>query len=161
MHELVDCLSARTFGLDFAAVFDREGHACWRGGSGMLSGFTRLASPKDFNHYLGTSRDHWLRLPAGAREPAERAGPRRDHPVLDVSVQAVVLGVRALGLSLLLITHDLVVVASGADEVVAPERGRVPERGRWARILTSPQDSYGAGCLTPRRRIDPGTPVDA
>lgn len=66
---------------------------------------------------------------------------------LDVSVQAVVLEVLAdlqheLGLAMLLITHDLGVVASVADEVVVLEKGRIRERGRVEKILTSPADDY-------------------
>jgi peptide/nickel transport system ATP-binding protein len=66
---------------------------------------------------------------------------------LDVSVQAVVLEVlgdlrRALDLSLLLITHDLGVVASVADEVVVLEKGRLRERGAIGAILSSPKDPY-------------------
>jgi ABC-type dipeptide/oligopeptide/nickel transport system ATPase component len=65
-----------------------------------------------------------------------------------VFVHAVVLGVLALGLSLLLITHDLGVVASGVDEVVVPEQGRVPERGP---IGASP---YFAGGRLRRRLLE-------
>jgi peptide/nickel transport system ATP-binding protein len=66
---------------------------------------------------------------------------------LDVSVQAVVLEVlgdlrQALGLSLLLITHDLGVVASVADDVVVLQKGRLRERASISTILSSPKDPY-------------------
>jgi peptide/nickel transport system ATP-binding protein len=66
---------------------------------------------------------------------------------LDVSVQAVVLQLLGdlrglLGLALLLITHDLGVVASVADEVVVLERGRIRERGAIRTILSAPTDPY-------------------
>jgi peptide/nickel transport system ATP-binding protein len=66
---------------------------------------------------------------------------------LDVSVQAAVLklltDLRAdLGLSLLLITHDLGVVATIAAQVLVLEGGVICERGRTAEVLRSPQHPY-------------------
>jgi peptide/nickel transport system ATP-binding protein len=66
---------------------------------------------------------------------------------LDVSVQAAVLELLAelraeLGLALLLITHDLGVVASVADSVLVLERGSVREEGPVATLLASPADEY-------------------
>jgi peptide/nickel transport system ATP-binding protein len=66
---------------------------------------------------------------------------------LDVSVQAAVLELLAelraqLGLALLLITHDLGVVASVADRVLVLERGFVREQGPVAQLLASPAHDY-------------------
>jgi peptide/nickel transport system ATP-binding protein len=62
-------------------------------------------------------------------------------------VQAAVLELLAelraeLGLALLLITHDLGVVASVADSVLVLERGSVREEGPVATLLASPADEY-------------------
>jgi peptide/nickel transport system ATP-binding protein len=66
---------------------------------------------------------------------------------LDVSVQAAVLELleelRAdLGLALLLITHDLGVVASAADRVLVLDRGVVCEQGLVAPVLSRPAHEY-------------------
>jgi peptide/nickel transport system ATP-binding protein len=66
---------------------------------------------------------------------------------LDVSVQAAVLELLAdlraeLGLALLLITHDLGVVASVADRVLVLDRGVICEHGRVLPLLSEPQHEY-------------------
>jgi peptide/nickel transport system ATP-binding protein len=66
---------------------------------------------------------------------------------LDVSVQAAVLELLAnlreeLGLALLLITHDLGVVASVADRVLVLERGIVCEQGPVLPLLSQPEHEY-------------------
>ncbi len=64
-----------------------------------------------------------------------------DEPTtaLDVTIQAQILKLlrdlqSKLGMAILLITHDLGVVASMADEVVVVYRGEVMESGRWIRF---------------------------
>jgi peptide/nickel transport system ATP-binding protein len=66
---------------------------------------------------------------------------------LDVSVQAAVLSLIAelrasLRLSILLITHDLGVVATVADQVLVLERGLIVESGETSMLLTNPQHRY-------------------
>ncbi len=66
---------------------------------------------------------------------------------LDVSVQAAVLvllnDLRAeLGLSLLVITHDIGVVATIADECLVLTDGQICERGPTARVLAEPEHPY-------------------
>lgn len=66
---------------------------------------------------------------------------------LDVSVQAAVLvllnDLRAeLGLGLLLITHDLGVVATIADECLVLSRGVICERGPTTKVLAHPEHPY-------------------
>ncbi|SDI13902.1 peptide/nickel transport system ATP-binding protein/peptide/nickel transport system ATP-binding protein [Sinosporangium album] len=72
-----------------------------------------------------------------------------DEPTsaLDVTVQAEVVAVlRRLrderGLALLLVSHDLALVSTVADDVVVMKDGRVVESGPTARVLTEPAHPY-------------------
>jgi peptide/nickel transport system ATP-binding protein len=77
-----------------------------------------------------------------------------DEPTtaLDVTIQAQILELlkslqRELGMSILLITHDLGVVAETCDEVVVMYAGRVVERAATATLFASPRHHYTAGLL--------------
>ncbi|WP_170761516.1 ABC transporter ATP-binding protein [Ruegeria lacuscaerulensis] len=72
-----------------------------------------------------------------------------DEPTtaLDVTTQAQVLGLikelqRETGMALILVTHDLGVVANMAEQVVVMHKGRVMESGAAAPILTAPAHPY-------------------
>ncbi|EOM74699.1 ABC peptide transporter [Rhodococcus rhodnii LMG 5362] len=110
-----------------------------------------------------------------------------DEPTtaLDVTVQAQVLDlledVKAEGRSILLISHDLSVVAHLADEVLVMQGGHVVEQGPAADVLNAPQHPYtqalvravpgletrgsrlsldrGGPRPAPRERVVPGEPV--
>ncbi|MFN4154310.1 MAG: phosphonate C-P lyase system protein PhnK [Paracoccaceae bacterium] len=79
-------------------------------------------------------------------------GPRlvfMDEPTggLDVSVQARLLDllrglVRDLGLSVIIVTHDLAVVRLLADRLMVMKGGRVVEQGLTDQVLDDPQDAY-------------------
>jgi putative phosphonate transport system ATP-binding protein len=79
-------------------------------------------------------------------------GPRlvfMDEPTggLDVSVQARLLDlirglVRELGLSAVIVTHDLAVVRLLADRLMVMKDGRVIERGLTDQVLDDPQHAY-------------------
>src|SRR5690349_3463571 len=77
-----------------------------------------------------------------------------DEPTtaLDVTIQAQILELlkslqRDLGTSILLITHDLGVVAETCDEVVVMYAGRVVERAPTADLFKQPRHHYTAGLL--------------
>lgn len=77
-----------------------------------------------------------------------------DEPTtaLDVTVQAEILDLLRdlrgrLGLSLLLITHDLGVVAEMADKVAVMYGGRIVERGPVTEVFTQPAHPYTRGLL--------------
>jgi peptide/nickel transport system ATP-binding protein len=72
-----------------------------------------------------------------------------DEPTtaLDVTIQAQILSLlaelkRERGMSLVLVTHDLGVVAGLADRVVVMRGGHIVEEGSAAVILTAPQNPY-------------------
>ncbi|EEE37266.1 ABC transporter, nucleotide binding/ATPase protein (oligopeptide) [Rhodobacteraceae bacterium KLH11] len=72
-----------------------------------------------------------------------------DEPTtaLDVTTQAQVLGLikelqRETGMALILVTHDLGVVANMAEQVVVMHKGRVMEAGPAAPILNAPAHPY-------------------
>ena len=72
-----------------------------------------------------------------------------DEPTtaLDVTTQARILDllrdlVREFDMGLLLITHDLAVVADVADRIVVMQRGRVVEAGETAHLLRNMQHPY-------------------
>jgi peptide/nickel transport system ATP-binding protein len=77
-----------------------------------------------------------------------------DEPTtaLDVTIQAQILDLlrslqRELGMSILLITHDLGVVAETCDEVVVMYAGRIVERAATETLFSSPRHHYTAGLL--------------
>ncbi len=100
-----------------------------------------------------------------------------DEPTtaLDVTIQAQILDLigalqRELGMALLLVTHDLGVVAERADTVAIMYAGRVVETGPAARVLGAPRHPYTRGLLASLPRLGaaggrlaaiPGTVPDA
>ena len=77
-----------------------------------------------------------------------------DEPTtaLDVTIQAQILALirdlqQELGLAVLLITHDLGVVANMADEVVVMHQGRVVEAGPADSVLSAPGHPYLRGLM--------------
>ena len=99
-----------------------------------------------------------------------------DEPTtaLDVMVQAQILELlerlrRDLGLSLMLITHDLSVIAETCDRVLVMYAGKVAEEGPVGRVFAAPRHPYTQKLLSSfpniradRRTLDviPGTPPD-
>jgi len=88
-----------------------------------------------------------------------------DEPTtaLDVTIQAQILQLisglqRDLGMAVLLITHDLGVVANMAAEVVVMYRGRVMEAGRIEDIFRDPHHPYLKALMraVPRFNMAPG-----
>ncbi len=100
-----------------------------------------------------------------------------DEPTtaLDVTIQAQILDLikelqGELGMSVLLITHDLGVVAGLADRVLVMYAGRVVEAGSTDRLYAAPRHPYTQGLLASVPRLDsdrdqpliaiPGLPPD-
>lgn len=77
-----------------------------------------------------------------------------DEPTtaLDVTVQAQILGLlrgirNDTGMSMILITHDLGVIAGEADRVIVMYGGRIIEEGTAREIFNSPKHPYTRGLL--------------
>ncbi|MFM7137500.1 MAG: ABC transporter ATP-binding protein [Planctomycetota bacterium] len=100
-----------------------------------------------------------------------------DEPTtaLDVTIQAQILEIvaelqAALGTAVVLVTHDLGVVAGTADRVAVMYAGRIVEEGTTAEVFANPQHPYTRGLLASLPRIDtparerleaiPGLPPD-
>ncbi|GGS54294.1 peptide ABC transporter ATP-binding protein [Planobispora rosea] len=89
-----------------------------------------------------------------------------DEPTtaLDVTVQAQILDLlrdlqEQTGTAIILITHDLGVVANTAHEVLVMYAGRAVERGTVREVLGEPHHPYTWGLLASMPRLS--TPVDA
>ncbi|MFK4447870.1 peptide/nickel transport system ATP-binding protein [Caballeronia udeis] len=78
-----------------------------------------------------------------------------DEPTtaLDVSVQAQIMKLlkslqRERGLSMMLVTHDIGVIAEAADRVVVMYAGRIVEAGPTQALLDQPNHPYTRGLIT-------------
>jgi oligopeptide transport system ATP-binding protein len=100
-----------------------------------------------------------------------------DEPTtaLDVTIQAQILDLigelqASLGTAVVLVTHDLGVVAGTADRVAVMYAGRIVEEGTTAEVFANPLHPYTQGLLASMPRIDtpsrqrlaaiPGLPPD-
>ncbi len=84
-----------------------------------------------------------------------------DEPTtaLDVTIQAQILALlqelqREFGMAIILVTHDLGVVAQSADEVAVMYAGSVVEQASALELFARPQHPYTAGLLHAIPRID-------
>ncbi|GAA1314491.1 dipeptide ABC transporter ATP-binding protein [Leucobacter albus] len=113
------------------------------------------AFPHEFS---GGMRQRVLIAMAVANDPAIIFA---DEPTtaLDVTVQAQVLDVfraalEATNAAMVIVTHDLGVVAGIADDVLVMRAGDVVESGGVDRVFAQPQDRYTADLIAAVPRID-------
>ena len=116
----------------------------------------RMPSPRlrvdDYPHKLsGGMRQRVMIAMALACAPALLIA---DEPTtaLDVTIQAQILDLLAklrdeTGAAIILITHDLGVVAETCDEVAVMYAGEIVEKAPTARLLVAPQHPYTVGLL--------------
>jgi len=99
-----------------------------------------------------------------------------DEPTtaLDVTIQAQILELmqdlqKKLGMAIIMITHDLGVIADMCDEIIVMYAGRICERGTVDEIFYNPRHEYTKGLLRSIPRLDSkkerlipiaGSPVD-
>ena len=114
---------------------------------------------KEFPHQLsGGMRQRALIAIALACKPRLLIA---DEPTtaLDVTIQAQILALmmelrERLGMAVMLITHDLGVVAETADRVAVMYAGRVVEKGTVEEVFDAPQHPYTHGLLQSVPRLD-------
>ena len=99
-----------------------------------------------------------------------------DEPTtaLDVTIQAQILELmqslqKKLGMAIIMVTHDLGVIADMCDEIIVMYGGRVCERGTAEYIFYRPHHEYTKGLLRSIPNVDrigeklipiPGTPIN-
>jgi peptide/nickel transport system ATP-binding protein len=127
----------------------------WNAATEMLQ-LVRIPAPEkrmmDYPHQLsgGMRQRVVIAMALACRPPLVIA----DEPTtaLDVTVQAQILDLigrfqEETGMSTILITHDLGVIAETCDEVVVMYAGRVVERASANELFTNPLHAYTRGLL--------------
>ena len=162
-----------TVGAQIAEVLEVHGlatGAAARARAVELLDAVRIPEPalraRDFPHQLsGGMRQRVLIAAAIACTPALVIA---DEPTtaLDATLQAEVLDLlvsmrEAFGLSLLLITHDLGIVARVADRAAVMYAGRIVETGPAREVLASPRHPYTRGLLASLPGSAPGARLQA
>ncbi|WP_370302301.1 ABC transporter ATP-binding protein [Pseudooceanicola sp.] len=128
-----------------------------------MLGLVGLPSPRsrvdDYPHQLsGGQRQRVMIALALANDPDLLIA---DEPTtaLDVTVQAQILDLMGdlrsrTGAAVMLVTHDLGVVAQTCDDVVVMYAGRVVERAGTAALFADPQHPYTVGLMAAIPRIN-------
>ena len=90
-----------------------------------------------------------------------------DEPTtaLDVTIQAQILELmqdlqKKLGMAVILVTHDLGVIADMCDNIIVMYGGRICERGTAREIFYNPKHEYTKGFLSDRNTEDVRTQKD-
>ncbi len=134
----------------------------WAAATEMLD-LVRIPAPEkrmmDYPHHLsGGMRQRVVIAMALACKPSLLIA---DEPTtaLDVTVQAQILDLMGrlreeMGMSTILITHDLGVIAESCDEVVVMYAGRVVEKASAEELFANPLHAYTRGLLASIPTLD-------
>ena len=142
----------------------------------VLENFERVGFPDPERAY----RSYPFELSGGMRQRAMIAMAMVSKPdlliadepttALDVTTQAQVLGLmkelqRDTGMAMILVTHDLGVVANMAEQVVVMHKGRIMESGSAEAVLRDPahpytQQLFNAAPSIPAQATDATLPLD-
>jgi peptide/nickel transport system ATP-binding protein len=144
---------------------DASHHEAWERAVEMLA-LTGIPAPREraseYPHQLsGGMRQRVMIAMALVLRPALLIA---DEPTtaLDVTIQAQILELlqrlkEQLGMAVLLITHDLGVVAEVADRVVVMYGGEVVERATVTELFDAPHHPYTEGLMSAMPRLDRNT----
>jgi len=144
---------------------DASRHEAWEKAVDMLA-LTGISAPREraseYPHQLsGGMRQRVMIAMALVLKPALLIA---DEPTtaLDVTIQAQILELlqrlqQQLGMAVLLITHDLGVVAEVADRVVVMYGGEVVERATVTELFDAPHHPYTEGLMSAMPRLDRDT----
>jgi peptide/nickel transport system ATP-binding protein len=164
-----------SIGYQIAEVIRRHQRVSWKDARAKaveMLALVRIPEP------ARRAREYPHQLSGGMRQRAMIAMALSCHPkliiadepttALDVTIQAQVLELirdlqRRLGTALLLITHDLGVVAETADRVIVMYAGRKMEEAPVRELFANPKHPYTRGLLKsmPRLRSSLSEPEDA
>lgn len=144
--------------LDEAIALDDSepsAHRVRRPANGVHARRAELMDQVGLPSELASRRAHQLSGGQRQRVAIARALARRptvlicDEPVsaLDASVQAQILSLlaslqRHLGVAMVMISHDLAVIAQVSDDILVMQRGRVVECGDADTVLRTPADPF-------------------
>jgi len=167
-HQILEAITLHT---------DRDSKQAWERGREMLELVGINDSEKRMRQYpyelSGGMRQRVMIAMALACEPDILIA---DEPTtaLDVTIQAQILELmqslqKKLGMAIIMITHDLGVVAQLCDEVIVMYAGSICEQGTADEIFYNPRHEYTRGLMrsiptadTAGTRLKPitGTPID-
>jgi len=123
----------------------------------------RIASPEqrldDYPHQMSGGMRQRVMIAIALSCAPELLIADEPTTALDVTVQSQILDLlrdlqQENGMAIVMITHDLCVVAEMADEVAVMYAGRVVERATVADLFDDPQHPYTIGLLGSMPRID-------
>jgi len=154
-HQIVEALEAHSIA---------AGEAAWKR-AGELLELVRLSDARrrlrDYPHQLSGGMNQRVMIAL-----AIACNPKlliADEPTtaLDVTIQAQIMRLireirEEMNMGVLLITHDLALVAENADRVVVMYAGRSVEEGKVSDVLASPLHPYTIGLLAASPRVDSG-----